>query len=102
MQLPNVPTPNITRRISRRLTWSLLLTASLACAGNLQVAPILLEFSDGEQAQALWLENTGDQALHAQVRVQRWTQNDAGDVLEPSQMLLARPAIIQTTVVNLA
>ena len=87
--------PNTVSPTSLRAAWSLLLMAPLACAGNLQVAPILLEFSHEEQAQALWLENTGDQALHAQVRVQRWTQSNASDVLEPSQMLLARPAIVQ-------
>jgi fimbrial chaperone protein len=75
--------------------WGLLLLAPLASAGNLQVAPILLEFGEGVQAQALWLENSGDQPLHAQVRIQRWTQSNSADVLEPSQMLLARPAIVQ-------
>lgn len=73
----------------------MLLMAPMACAGDLQVSPILIEFSGDEQAQALWLENTGDTPLHAQVRVQRWTQSNANDVLEPSQMLLARPAIVQ-------
>ena len=95
MQLLHFCSRNIAPRTLWWLAWGLTLKTSLACAGNLQVAPILLEFSDGEQAQALWLENTGDQALHAQVRVQRWTQNNASDRLEPSQMLLARPAIVQ-------
>ena len=93
-----VPCPRPPNTAPRTLLWpscGLLLMATLASAGDLQVAPILLEFSDGVQAQALWLENSGDQPLHAQVRVQRWTQSNATDVLEPSQMLLARPAIVQ-------
>ena len=95
MQLPDLHPPRIGPRARGWAAWALLLMAPLACAGNLQVAPILIEFSDDQQAQALWLENTGDTPLHAQVRVQRWTQSNASDVLEPSQLLLARPAIVQ-------
>ncbi|WP_057628484.1 fimbrial biogenesis chaperone [Stenotrophomonas terrae] len=78
----------------------MLLIAVLACAfdsnaGNLQVAPIILEFSDNQQANALWLENNGDQAVHAQIRVQQWSQTGASDVLAPTQALRASPAIVQ-------
>lgn len=95
MQPPDLLPTNTLPRPPGRVAWALMLLAPLACAGKLQVAPILIEFSDDQQAQALWLENTGDTPLHAQVRVQRWTQSNAGDLLEPSQMLLARPAIVQ-------
>lgn len=95
MQPPSSRVRNTALRALLRAQSGLLLMAPLASAGNLQVAPILLEFSDGVPAQALWLENNGDQPLHAQVRIQRWTQSNAADVLEPSQMLLARPAIVQ-------
>lgn len=64
-------------------------------AGNLQVAPILLEFGEGQQAQALWLENNGTRPLHAQVRVRQWTQDGSADVLEPSDTLQASPAIAE-------
>lgn len=95
MPSPRRQTPSTATRMLRRGTLALLLITPLVRAGNLQVAPILLEFSDSQQAQVLWLENTGDQAMHAQVRVQRWTQPNATDVLEPSTTLLASPAIIQ-------
>ena len=76
------------------------LTTVLACAfgshaGNLQVAPIVLEFSENQQANALWLENNGEQAVHAQIRVQQWSQTGASDVLAPTQALRASPAIVQ-------
>lgn len=89
------PPPSIATRTLRRAALALLLITLPASAGNLQVAPILLEFTDSRQAQALWLENSGNQAMHAQVRVQRWTQVNAADVLEPSEMLLVSPAIVQ-------
>lgn len=77
------------------LTLALLAVAIRVSAGNLQVTPILLEFSDDQQTQVLWLENSGDQPLHAQVRVQHWSQPAASDLLQPSQALLASPAIVQ-------
>lgn len=95
MPFANWQMPRTATRVLRCAASSLLLIMPLANAGNLQVSPILLEFSDSQQAQALWLENTGNQAMHAQVRVQRWTQTNATDVLAPSEMLLASPAIVQ-------
>ncbi len=77
-----------------------LLAALLACAfscsaGNLQVAPIVLEFSENQQANALWLQNTADHPINAQIRIQQWSQATASDQLEPSQALRASPAIVQ-------
>lgn len=74
---------------------ALLAWAFASNASNLQVTPIVLEFSENQQANALWLENNGDRAANAQVRVLRWSQAGANDVLEPSQALRASPAIVQ-------
>ncbi|WP_293706068.1 fimbrial biogenesis chaperone [Stenotrophomonas sp. UBA7606] len=78
----------------------LLLATLFACAsgctaGNLQVAPIVLEFSENQQANALWLQNSADHPINAQIRVQQWSQTTASDQLEPSQVLRASPAIVQ-------
>lgn len=81
-----------------RLATALLLFAlhasSPAWAGDLQAAPILLEFGNGQHSQSLWLTNTGQQPLRAQVRVQQWTQADAQELLHPSDLLLASPPLV--------
>lgn len=73
----------------------LALSMPLAWAGSLQVAPILLEFDNTQNAQTLWLTNSGSAPLRAQVRVQQWTQAAAQDVLQPSDLLLASPPIVE-------
>ncbi|WP_372015126.1 fimbrial biogenesis chaperone [Pseudoxanthomonas sp. 10H] len=74
---------------------ALALAATVAQAADLQVNPIMVEFTAGEQSQAIWLTNTGTQPLKAQVRVSRWTQADGQDQLAPSRDLVASPAILE-------
>jgi fimbrial chaperone protein len=66
-----------------------------AHAADLQVSPISLQFAAAEQAQGLWLSNTGNQPLRAQVRVQRWFQGNEGDQLEPARDLVASPPALE-------
>jgi fimbrial chaperone protein len=73
----------------------LLLVPTAARAAGLQVAPISLEFAAGSQAEALWLTNTGDAPIRAQVRVLRWTQVNGEESLTPSQDLRPSPAIVE-------
>ncbi|MDW5442469.1 molecular chaperone [Polaromonas sp. SM01] len=73
----------------------LLGQAATASAASLQVSPILLEFAPKEQAQSMWLSNTGTQPLRAQVRVQQWTQTSEGDQLSPTRALLASPPVVE-------
>lgn len=61
---------------------------------GLQVSPIGLHLGAAEQAQALWLTNTGSDVLHAQVRVFRWTQASGKDVLEASKDLVVSPPMV--------
>lgn len=78
-----------------------LLMAALASAGpaawaaDLQVNPIMVEFTAGEQSQALWLTNSGTGPLKAQVRVASWTQPGGQDQLTPTRDLIASPAIVE-------
>jgi fimbrial chaperone protein len=65
-----------------------------AFASGLQVSPIGLHLAASEQAQALWLTNTGTDTLHAQVRVFRWTQADGKDLLEASRDLVVSPPMV--------
>lgn len=79
-------------------TWALLVGTTLshlALAGDLQVSPISLEFSPTEQAQGVWLSNTGTSTLRAQVRVQQWTQADGAEQLTATQELAASPPIVE-------
>ena len=65
-----------------------------AQAASLQVAPILLEFSPKEKVKELWLTNTGNESIRAQVRVNEWTQVNHVDVLTPSKSLIASPVVL--------
>lgn len=71
-----------------------VLPALPAFAGSLQVTPISLEFAPDEQAQGLWLSNSGTQSIRAQVRVQQWTQAD-GEALTTTNALVASPPILE-------
>lgn len=74
---------------------ALALASAVATAADLQVSPILLEFDARQQAQAVWLSNTGQQPLRAQVRLQAWSQDGNEDVLEPTRDLVASPATLE-------
>ncbi|MGH8052874.1 MAG: fimbrial biogenesis chaperone [Stenotrophomonas sp.] len=76
--------------------FSLFLAApSISRAGGLQASPILLEFGNTQKSQTLWLTNTGEHPLRAQIRVQQWTQFDQEDRLQPSNALLASPPLVE-------
>jgi fimbrial chaperone protein len=82
----------------RAVAW--LLAALLSCAwpalaGSLQVSPILLEFEPGQQAQGIWLSNTGEAPIRAQVRVKQWSQDGTDEALMDTESLVASPPILQ-------
>lgn len=85
------------RRVAMHGIFSgLLLSCSGAMASGLQVSPISLSLQARESASGLTLSNTGDNVVHAQVRVYHWSQpEDKGDQLEPSRGLLASPPMIE-------
>jgi len=74
------------------LGWSL---HALARASGLQVAPTSLTLQAAQNADGLWLSNTGDAPVSAQVRVYRWTQPNGEDKEEPSRQVLVSPPMIQ-------
>ena len=79
----------------RSVISSLLLSSSLAVASGLQVSPISLSLQARETASGLTLSNTGNDMVHAQVRVYQWLQDEKGDQLTPSRGLLASPPMIE-------
>ena len=66
-----------------------------AFASGLQVSPVTLTLSPTQAADGLWLSNTGDNVVNAQVRVFRWTQEGGEDKLTPSRGLLVSPPMLQ-------
>lgn len=78
----------------RSIAAVLLVVCGPVGASGLQVAPIGLEFTPTSPAQGLWLTNTGDRELRAQVRMFHWTQADGKDELTPTQALVASPPMV--------
>ncbi|HKE49710.1 MAG TPA: molecular chaperone [Rhodanobacteraceae bacterium] len=83
--------PSLTRGVALAC---LLAAASQASASGLQVAPTSLELAASGPAQALWLTNTGDHALHAQVRAYKWSQASGKDDLAATQDVVASPPML--------
>ena len=71
---------------------SLCLFASVAEASSLRVAPILLNVSAPGAATTLNLRNEGDEKLHVQIRIFRWTGSmPTGPSLEPTDDVVVSP-----------
>ena len=82
-------------RVARIAIVSSLLCSTGAMASGLQVSPISLSLQARENASGLTLSNTGDNVVHAQVRVYHWSQDETGDQLTLSRGLLASPPMIE-------
>jgi fimbrial chaperone protein len=87
-------------RISRHGFRALLFAAicaacGLAAASGLQVSPVSLSLQSSRNADGLWLSNTGDSVVHAQIRVYQWTQKDGQEQLTPSRGLVISPPMLQ-------
>jgi len=70
---------------------ALFLLASNTYAATLQVYPVDINFCGSENAQAIYVKNTGSAAIGAQVRVYHWDQKNNKDTLEETQALLISP-----------
>src|SRR5262245_16546846 len=71
------------------------LACALASAAGLQVSPVSMTLKPTQNADGLWLSNIGDDVVHAQVRVYRWTQEGGEDKLTPTRSLLVSPPMLQ-------
>jgi fimbrial chaperone protein len=81
--------------LPRGLALACLLAAAFdASASGLQIAPTSLTLATGGPAQALWLTNTGDRELRAQVRAYHWSQAAGHDELDPTQAIVASPPML--------
>ncbi|SOD57506.1 fimbrial biogenesis chaperone [Pseudoxanthomonas wuyuanensis] len=75
------------------LAW--LASAVPALASGLQVSPTTLTLPAERNADGLWLSNTGNSVLRAQLRVYRWTQENAEEKLEPTRDLAISPPMLE-------
>lgn len=67
--------------------------ASLSYAGSFTVNPVRVTLSPGQRVAAITVSNHGAEASVIQLETSRWTQQDARDVLTPSNEILATPPI---------
>jgi len=74
------------------------LASSEVTASGLQVAPVSLSLAPSKNADGLWLSNTGDGIVHAQVRVYHWTQQGGEEQLTPSRGLIISPPMMQLAI----
>src|SRR6185312_2964094 len=77
---------------------SFLLASNAVTASGLQVAPVSLSLAPSKNADGLWLSNTGDGIVHAQVRVYHWTQQGGEEQLTPSRGLIISPPMMQLAI----
>ncbi|EJL71742.1 P pilus assembly protein, chaperone PapD [Variovorax sp. CF313] len=68
---------------------------AVASASGLQVSPVTLTLEATQNADGLWLSNTGDDVVHAQVRVYHWSQESGTEKLTASRELLVSPPMVQ-------
>ncbi|ARU93510.1 fimbrial biogenesis chaperone [Tatumella citrea] len=60
-------------------------------AASLQVFPVNINFSPGENVKPIYVNNIGNDPISAQVRVYQWTQVNGNDVLTETQNLVISP-----------
>lgn len=71
-----------------------LLFSGYAAASGLQVTPVTLTLEQTQRAEGIWLSNSGDSPINAQVRVFRWSQSSYQDQLAASQGLVISPPML--------
>lgn len=66
-----------------------------AYASGLQVAPVNLELIDGKKSGEIWLSNSGNNVIHAQVRIYKWEQKNFENSLNLTKEVVVSPPILQ-------
>lgn len=78
------------------LTATVLTAAPVAAlASSLQVAPVNVEVLAPGAASTVTLNNSGTEAINAQIRVFKWTQIDGKDQLVPTKDVVASPPAVK-------
>lgn len=71
---------------------TLMLLSPYALAATLQVAPVTLDLDNDQRATAVYLTNSGNTPIHAQIRVYDWTQENGQDRLTQTDAVVSSPA----------
>jgi fimbrial chaperone protein len=71
--------------------------ASAAGAASLRVAPVSLQLAAPAATAMLKLRSDGNRAVPVQLRVFRWSQSDTGDILTPTDAVVASPPFTTLT-----
>lgn len=89
--------PQSVRNLALRpaLGAALAVAACPALAAGLQVTPTNLVIARDRPADALWLSNTGQETLRAQIRVFRWTQDNGQERLDADPGLAVSPPMLE-------
>lgn len=83
-------------KIIKTIIFTLVTIASMpAMSAGLQVTPIMLDINQSQPSDGIWLTNTSNTELQAQVRVFAWNQNNQKDVLESTPHFVASPPLIK-------
>lgn len=62
-------------------------------AASLQMYPVTINFCNQESVAAVYVKNTGEKTIGAQLRVFQWQQKDHQDVLNPTGAIVISPPI---------
>jgi fimbrial chaperone protein len=73
----------------------LWLGCATTAATGLRTSPSWLVLGAGQKSAELSVSNTGDQPLHAQVRLYRWTQHQGKEQLTPTRDMAVSPPIME-------
>lgn len=79
--------------ISTAVAVALSLGYTAAGAIGLQISPISIDLLDNTNASELWLINSSDKPIQAQVRVYQWDQKNNADALVPTTNLIVSPPV---------
>ncbi|WP_431113057.1 fimbrial biogenesis chaperone [Variovorax paradoxus] len=87
----------MTLRAFSALAIALSCCVAPASAGSsgLQVSPVTLTIHPEQAADGIWASNAGAGALHAQVRVYRWTQEAGEEQLLPTEEVVVSPPMVR-------
>ena len=75
------------------LTLAGLFTAACASCASLQMYPVTVNFCRDSNVAAVYVKNTGEQRIGAQIRVYQWQQRGQKDVMNPTSELIVSPPI---------
>lgn len=88
-----LPVKSMLRDLSAGL--SLALAATVAMAGNMQVAPLRVQLSAEKSLSSITVKNGGEEEFSVQAEIMEWTQTNGLDNYQPTRDVLVNPVIFK-------